>query len=89
MGVYRVLFFLRLLFNLVHKNKYRQLYFAGSGPCKKKLIRLGSKLPNPPVFGYYNRNLLYRGLCMRFGSDILRQQAKRSCTVCPGAQASI
>jgi len=37
-----------------------QLHFAGKGPWEKKLRRMGSKLPNPPVFGYYTRDELIR-----------------------------
>jgi len=37
-----------------------QLYFAGSGPWGNKLRRLGSKLPNPPVFGHYSRDELIK-----------------------------
>jgi len=29
-------------------------------PLEKKLRRLGNKLPNPPVFGYYNRDELIK-----------------------------
>lgn len=37
-----------------HKDRI-QIYFAGRGPWKKKLEKLGKKLNNPPVFGYYEK----------------------------------
>lgn len=40
-----------------HKNDI-QLFFAGNGPKKNKLIRLGKKLPNEPNFNFYNKNEL-------------------------------
>lgn len=52
-----------VLIRAVMKSRYAdriQLYFAGRGPWEKKLRRLGSKLPNPPVFGYYNRDELVK-----------------------------
>ncbi|NLM21983.1 MAG: glycosyltransferase [Peptococcaceae bacterium] len=52
-----------VLIRAVMKSRYAdriQLYFAGSGPWEKKLRRLGSKLPNPPVFGYYNHDELIK-----------------------------
>jgi len=52
-----------VLIRAVMKSRYAdriQLYFAGSGPWEKKLRRLGNKLPNPPVFGYYNRDELIK-----------------------------
>lgn len=50
-----------VLIRAVEKSRYAdriQLYFAGKGPWEQKLRRLGSRLPNPPVFGYYNREEL-------------------------------
>ncbi|HHW46889.1 MAG TPA: glycosyltransferase [Clostridiales bacterium] len=47
-----------IVIRAVSKSKYAdriQLYFAGYGPWEKKLKVLGKKLPNPPIFGYYNR----------------------------------
>lgn len=52
-----------ILIRAVKKSRYAnriQLYFAGSGPWEKKLHRMGSKLTNPPVFGYYNRDELIK-----------------------------
>ncbi|HPT78587.1 MAG TPA: glycosyltransferase [Candidatus Atribacteria bacterium] len=52
-----------VLIRAVMRSRYAdriQLYFAGKGPWGKKLRRLGSKLPNPPVFGYYDRDDLIR-----------------------------
>lgn len=52
-----------VLIRAVMKSRYAdriQLYFAGNGPWEKKLRRMGSKLPNPPVFGYYNRDELIK-----------------------------
>ncbi|NLY43365.1 MAG: glycosyltransferase [Clostridiaceae bacterium] len=52
-----------VLIRAVMKSRYAdriQLYFAGRGPWEKKLRRLGSKLPNPPVFAYYNRDELIK-----------------------------
>ena len=31
-----------------------QLYFAGSGPCEKKLRKMAKKLPNEAIFGFYS-----------------------------------
>ena len=36
-------------------SKEIQLFFAGNGPKKKKYMRLGKKLPNEPVFGFYSK----------------------------------
>lgn len=52
-----------VLIRAVKKSRYAdriQLYFAGRGPWEKKLQRLGSRLPNPPVLGYYSRDELIR-----------------------------
>jgi len=52
-----------ILIRAVEKRRYAeriQLYFAGSGPWEKKLRRMGSRLPNPPVFGYYDRDGLIK-----------------------------
>lgn len=52
-----------VLIRAVMKSRYAdriQLYFAGRGPWEKKLRRLGSSLPNPPVFGYYNQDELIK-----------------------------
>lgn len=42
-----------------------QLYFAGSGPLEAKLRKMGKGLPNPPVFGLFDREALLRlmGAC--------------------------
>lgn len=45
-----------LIINAVNMSKYRdkiQIYFAGKGPLEDKIKNLGSKLPNPPIFGFY------------------------------------
>lgn len=47
-----------IIIKAVKRSKYAdriQLYFAGSGPWEKKLRKMGKKLKNPPVFGYYDR----------------------------------
>lgn len=52
-----------VLIRAVMKSRYAdriQLYFAGKGPWEKKLRSMGSKLTNPPVFGYYDRDELIR-----------------------------
>lgn len=46
-----------LIINAVDKSKYRdkiQIYYAGKGPLMNKVIKLGSKLPNPPIIGFYS-----------------------------------
>ena len=46
-----------LIINAVHHSKYRnkiQIYFAGRGPQMEKIRKLGEKLPNPPIFGFYS-----------------------------------
>lgn len=55
-----------VLINAVRRSKYRdriQIIVAGSGPLEKKLRKLGSKLPNPPIFKFVSRdqmvNLIY------------------------------
>ncbi len=68
-GLFKVLMVGRLspekrqdvLIRAVRQSKYAgriQLYFAGQGPWEKRLRRMGSKLPNPPIFGYYDRPAL-------------------------------
>ncbi|MBQ3734663.1 MAG: glycosyltransferase [Bacteroidales bacterium] len=50
-----------ILINAVEHSKYGdriQLIFAGTGPTDKTLHRLGKKLKNPPIFGYYNKQEL-------------------------------
>lgn len=52
-----------VLIRAVMKSRYAdriQLYFAGKGPWEKKLHRMGRRLPNPPVFGYYDRDDLIK-----------------------------
>jgi len=52
-----------ILIRAVKKSRYAnriQIYFAGSGPWENKLRRMGRKLPNPPVFGYYSRSDLIK-----------------------------
>ena len=50
-----------LLINAVEHSKYGdriQLILAGTGPTDKMLARLGGKLKNPPIFGYYTKQEL-------------------------------
>ncbi len=50
-----------LIINAVAKSPYRekiQIYFAGKGPMLEKMKKLGSKLPNPPIFGFYTEEEL-------------------------------
>lgn len=50
-----------ILVNAVNYSKYGdriQLIFAGTGPTDKMLHRLGQKLKNPPIFGYYDKQEL-------------------------------
>jgi len=50
-----------VLIKAVQKSRYEkriQLYFAGQGPKEGKLRRMGEKLTNPPIFGYYNKEKL-------------------------------
>lgn len=50
-----------LLINAVKHSKYRdkiQLIFAGQGPLKEKLIRMGKTLPNPPVIDFFHKEKL-------------------------------
>lgn len=37
-----------------------QLFFAGNGPKKKKYVKMGKKLKNPPSFGFYGKEDLKR-----------------------------
>ncbi len=50
-----------VLIKAVEKSSYEkriQLYFAGQGPKEGKLRRMGERLTNPPIFGYYNKEEL-------------------------------
>ena len=50
-----------ILINAVGHSRYAdriQLIFAGTGPTDKMLHRLGQKLKNPPIFGYYDKQEL-------------------------------
>lgn len=50
-----------ILINAVEHSKYGdriQLIFAGTGPTDNMLYKLGKKLKNPPVFGYYDKQEL-------------------------------
>ena len=50
-----------ILINAVKHSKYGdriQLIFAGTGPTDKMLHRIGQKLVNPPIFGYYTKEEL-------------------------------
>jgi len=52
-----------VLIRAVEKSKYAdkiQIYFAGRGPWEKKLKKMGQKLPNAPVFGYYSHEELIK-----------------------------
>ena len=52
-----------VLIKAVKYSKYKdkiQLIFAGSGPKKKYYEKLGSKLPNPPIFAFYNKEELIK-----------------------------
>lgn len=35
-----------------------QIFFAGNGPKKAKYVKMGSKLENPPIFGFYKKEEL-------------------------------
>ncbi|MCI9272795.1 MAG: glycosyltransferase family 4 protein [Clostridiales bacterium] len=48
-----------ILIEAVSQSKYAdriQLHLAGNGPCKSKLIKQGSKLAHPPIFGFYSKS---------------------------------
>ena len=50
-----------LLIKAVEKSKYKdqiQLIFAGCGPLKSKLEKMGKKLPNPPRFEFFKKDQL-------------------------------
>ena len=50
-----------LIVNAVYHSKYRdkiQIYFAGKGPQLEKIKRLGRKLPNEPIIGFYTEKEL-------------------------------
>lgn len=50
-----------VLIKAVKQSKYSdkiQLIFAGMGPLEKKVKKLGSKLINPPICGYYDKDVL-------------------------------
>ena len=50
-----------VLIRAAAKSRYAnriELHFAGAGPWRKKLERMGKKLANPPVFGYYTQQEL-------------------------------
>lgn len=50
-----------LLIEAVSLSKHKdeiQLFFAGNGPKKAKYIRMGKKLPNEPIFGFYKKDEL-------------------------------
>lgn len=52
-----------VLIKAVQKSKYReqiQLIFAGAGPQHEKLKKLGSNLPNKPVFKFFKRKDLIK-----------------------------
>ena len=45
-----------VLIKAVKLSKYEdriQIYFAGSGPCKQRLIKHGQSLTNPPIIDFY------------------------------------
>lgn len=50
-----------LVIKAVANSKYKdniQLIFAGDGPLKKSLEKMGSKLPNPPIMQFYKKDKL-------------------------------
>ncbi|MDP2892086.1 MAG: glycosyltransferase [Bacillota bacterium] len=50
-----------LIIKAALKSRYRdkiQLVFPGKGPKEKKYRKLGAKLKNPPIFGYYKKEEL-------------------------------
>ena len=50
-----------VLINAVKQSKYIdkiQLIFAGKGPKEKYYMKLGEKLPNKPIFSFYNKEQL-------------------------------
>lgn len=52
-----------ILINAIRYSKYKndiQLFFAGDGPLKEKIIEEGSTLPNPPVIGFYDRETMVK-----------------------------
>ncbi|MHB1485543.1 MAG: glycosyltransferase [Saccharofermentanales bacterium] len=52
-----------VLMNAVRKSRHAdriQLYFAGFGPWENKLLNMGRRLKNKPVFGYYSRGELIK-----------------------------
>ena len=52
-----------LLIEAVKQSKYKdkiQIIFAGRGPLENKLKKMGSCLPNPPIFGFYPKKKLVK-----------------------------
>lgn len=52
-----------LIIEAISKSKYAdkiQLILAGRGPWKSRLEEMGSKLPNPPIFGFYSTEELVK-----------------------------
>nr|WP_243108489.1 glycosyltransferase [Maliibacterium massiliense] len=48
----------RVLLEAVARSKYAariQVYLAGNGPCREKLMRQGASLPHRPIFGFYSK----------------------------------
>lgn len=52
-----------LLIHAVQKSKYRdriQLLFAGDGPRRAKIVKMGAHLPHPPILGFYSKEELVK-----------------------------
>ncbi len=52
-----------LLIKAVNNSKYRdkiQLFFAGNGPLKKKIEKLGNTLPNKPILKFFQTEELHK-----------------------------
>lgn len=52
-----------LLIDAALNSKYKdkiQIIFAGHGPLKKKLEKLGQKLPNKPIISFFNKDQLVK-----------------------------
>lgn len=52
-----------VLLDAVSRSKYEkdiQVYLAGNGPCKEKLLKKGASLTNPPIIQFYSQPDLIR-----------------------------
>jgi len=59
-----------VLIKAIALSKYKdkiQLYIAGKGPCRKKLEKLGKKLPRPPIMEFLNHEKLIEWI---YSSDL-------------------